>query len=145
MSYFNPVLLDEVNVNVTINEDCKLECPVTVFFGTRPMNGGSCIVQHNITKDLSPGATVTFSVETASVSRKPDEEYCFYISGCEVSGINEQSALTPTLSTGESSSGGSGIISGILAATVATILFGAALSRFVVVVKSWIPARWEPL
>ena len=73
----------DLSVPVTVSRSCQLECPVTVSFGARPATGGRCDVQENVTKDLSPGETATFSVETASVSRESDKEiYCSNISGC---------------------------------------------------------------
>ena len=72
----------DLSVTVTVSDGCQMQCPVTVSFGARPVNGGRCDVQRSVTKDLSPGETATFSVGTASVSRESDEEYCSNISGC---------------------------------------------------------------
>lgn len=72
----------DLTVTVTMNKYCLLECPVTASFGTRPTTGSGCDVQRNDTGKLSPGETDKFSVDTASVVRESDEEYCFRVSAC---------------------------------------------------------------
>ena len=103
----------DLSVTVTVSNCCQLKCPVTVSFGTRPVIGGGCNVQQHLTKDLSPGETATFSVETGSVTRESDEEYCFLSSGCGNPGewLDSMSNLDifSVSSAGEISGGGDNI------------------------------------
>ena len=74
-----------LSVTVTVNSRCPMECPVTVAFGTKPISGGTCVTQANVTtkEPLSPGATANLSVEAGSVIRMSSENYCYLISLCD--------------------------------------------------------------
>ena len=75
----------KLSVTVEVNSHCPMDCPVTVFFGTQPMNSGNDCpnIQRNITKGpLSPGESATFSVETTSIPLDIGEDYCYLVSLC---------------------------------------------------------------
>ena len=81
---------NNLSVNVTVNSDCPEEESVTVTFGTRPVGDDGCNGQRNVTKDLSPGKTATFSVNTESVSLGDGEEYCYIV---HIDGVVGESSL----------------------------------------------------
>ena len=76
-----------LSVTLTVNSECQMECPVAVMFGTESETGGSCDIQQNVTKGpLTPGETVTFTVDAGSVIRLSGEKYCYLTSVCEYNG-----------------------------------------------------------
>ena len=77
-----------LSVTVTVNIYCKITCPAIVMFGTQPVSSGSCDIQANTTSEelISAGNNATFTVETGSIARASDEEYCYDISYCEQDG-----------------------------------------------------------
>lgn len=70
---------NNLSVNVTVNSDCPEEEFVTVTFGTIPMTTDGCNGQINVTKNLFPGNTTTFSVATDSISQGDGEVYCYIV------------------------------------------------------------------
>ena len=73
---------EQFDVTLTVNSDCPMECPTTVSFGTQLISGGSCNITANVSREdpLSPGETVTFSLEPGSVSLEAGEKYCYHVS-----------------------------------------------------------------
>ena len=132
-SYFSPTVaqvlivekISDLSVMVTLNKYCQeIDCPITVSFGTRPVTG-VCAVQQCVTKDLSPGGNATFSVETASVSRESDEEYCFKVSRCGGPGefLNSITNLDQLfLFSAEEGDSGSGLLPGPVAVIILFLL-----------------------
>ena len=75
---------EPLNVTLTYDRGCFMQCAVTVSFGTQPLSGGgNCAIQAKDTREvLSPGETATFSVNAGSVTRESGEVYCYTVSVC---------------------------------------------------------------
>ena len=119
-----------LRVTLKINDACqRAKYLVTVTFGTRPLAGStsadSCAGVKNVTKDpLSPGETASFSLDSGSISLRPGEDYCYFVSFNQVSSVT---SLQPVILTncGFSVGGVAGVAVGLT--LVVAVPVGAVL------------------
>ena len=72
-----------LNVSVRANKLCSEEqYTVIMTFGVRLKVTGHCRGQINATAaTLKPGDSTSFSVDSAHISLRPNDEYCYFITG----------------------------------------------------------------
>ena len=80
-----------LSVNVTVNGDCPNRAyKVLVLFGTRRVGTDGCNGHKDIERELSPGQSAIFSVDTETVSLGDGEEYCYIV---HIDGVVGESTL----------------------------------------------------
>ena len=70
---------DQFSVTVSLNKICRSgeNYTVIVFFGTMEIGDSNCELKQSLRANTAPGGSVTFVVNTCSLTLEPGQEYCY--------------------------------------------------------------------